>query len=125
LLQITPQMRIFLAVEPVDFRRQIDGLAAVCRGELGEDPFSGALFVFRSRRGHAIRVLVYDGQGYWLATKRLSRGRFRAWPLTESGRLRELEARELQILLWNGDPRAARAQADWRRLAPQGLRAVG
>jgi transposase len=65
MIQITPQMRILLAVEPVDFRRGIDGLAALCRQALGSDPQTGALFVFRSRRGHAIKCLTYDGQGYW------------------------------------------------------------
>ncbi len=69
MIQITPQMRIFLAIEPVDFRKGIDGLAAVCRSTLEADPFSGALFVFRNRRSTAIRVLVYDGQGFWLCAE--------------------------------------------------------
>lgn len=67
MIQITPQMRILLAVEPVDFRKGIDGLAAVCRQALAADPMSGALFVFRSRRGTALKMIVYDGQGFWLA----------------------------------------------------------
>lgn len=77
MIQITPQMRILVAVEAVDFRRGIDGLAKVCRETLGADPFSGALFVFRSRSAASIRVLAYDGGGYWLCQKRLSTGRFR------------------------------------------------
>jgi transposase len=78
--QIAPQMRILVAVEAVDFRKGIDGLARVCKDVLMADPFSGWLFVFRSRRGTAIRILVYDGQGFWLCHKRLSSGRFRYWP---------------------------------------------
>ena len=66
MIQITPQMRILLAVEPVDFRRGIDGLSRLCRESLGADPLSGTAFVFRNRRGTAVRVLVYDGQGMWL-----------------------------------------------------------
>lgn len=66
MIQITPQMRILLAVEPVDFRRGIDGLAAVCRAALGTDPLAGALFVFRSKSGKALKLLTYDGQGFWL-----------------------------------------------------------
>jgi transposase len=66
MIQIAPQMRILVAVEAVDFRKGIDGLARVCKDVLMADPFSGWLFVFRSRRGTAIRVLVYDGQGFWL-----------------------------------------------------------
>jgi hypothetical protein len=80
MLQITPQMRILVAVEAVDFRKGIDSLAELCRAKLNADPFSGCLFVFRSRRATSIKVLVYDGQGFWLATKRLSKGRFRWWP---------------------------------------------
>jgi transposase len=75
MLQITPQMRILVAVEAVDFRKGIDSLAELCRAKLNADPFSGCLFVFRSRRATSIKVLVYDGQGFWLATKRLSKGR--------------------------------------------------
>src|SRR5712691_8637490 len=83
MLQITPQMRILVAVEAVDFRKGIDSLAELCRAKLNADPFSGCLFVFRSRRATSIKVLVYDGQGFWLATKRLSKGRFRWWPQGE------------------------------------------
>jgi transposase len=74
-IQITPQMRILVAIEPVDGRKGIDSLARLCQDKLQADPFSGCLFVFRSRRG-SIRILVYDGQGFWLAQKRLSQGRF-------------------------------------------------
>ena len=86
MLQITPQMRILVAVEAVDFRKGIDSLAELCRAKLHADPFSGCLFVFRSRRATSIKVLVYDGQGFWLAAKRLSKGRFRWWPQGEDRR---------------------------------------
>ena len=69
MIQITPQMRILLAVAPADFRKGIDGLAGVCRRVLGSDPFSGYVFVFRNRRATAIKILVYDGQGFWLCQK--------------------------------------------------------
>jgi transposase len=86
-IQITPQMRILVAIEAVDGRRGIDALAQVCREKLNSDPFSGWLFIFRNRSARAIRILAYDGQGFWLATKRLSKGRFRWWPPgTEAGR---------------------------------------
>jgi transposase len=69
-IQITPQMRILVAIEAVDGRKGIDSLARLCPEKLQADPFSGGLFVFRSRRGTSIRILVYDGQGFWLAQKR-------------------------------------------------------
>ena len=80
MIQVTPQMRILVAVEPADFRRGIDGLARLCREVLEADPFSGTVFVFRNRRATSVKVLAYDGQGFWLAQKRLSTGRFRFWP---------------------------------------------
>ena len=92
MIQITPQMRILVGVEAIDFRKGIDGLARVCQEVLAADPFSGWLCVFRNRRQTALRILVYDGQGFWLAHKRLSRGRFRrgptsATPATTLGRI--------------------------------------
>ena len=83
MIQITPQMRIFVALEAIDFRKGIDGLAAACRGSLQHDPFSGTLFIFRNRQRNALKILVYDGQGFWLFTKRLSKGKFHWWPKHE------------------------------------------
>ncbi len=60
MLQLTPQSRVFLACKPADFRCGIDGLAALCRQQLGEDPLGGAIFVFRNRRGTALKLLAYD-----------------------------------------------------------------
>ena len=80
MIQITPQMKILVAIEAVDGRKGIDSLARLCQEKLQADPFSGCLFLFRSRRGTSIRILVYDGQGFWLAQKRLSKGRFIWWP---------------------------------------------
>ena len=59
MIQITPQMRILVAVEAVDFRKGIDGLVGICRGTLKMDPFGGYLFVFRNRLGTSIKVLCY------------------------------------------------------------------
>ena len=119
MIQITPHMRIFVAIESVDFRQGIDGLANVCKAKLGADPFSGALFVFRSRSRRSIRVLAYDSQGFWLCTKRLSSGRFRWWPSHPAGTApctasARLLAHELQVLICAGDPRGAKVPEGWR-----------
>ena len=105
MIQVTPQIRILVAVEAIDGRKGIDALAQLCREKLQTDPFSGYLFIFRTRRGTAIRVLQYDGQGFWLATKRLSKGRFRWWP-TGAEPLRTLRAHQAQLLLAAGNPDA-------------------
>jgi transposase len=118
MMQLTPQMRILVAVEPVDFRRGIDGLCGLCRTTLASDPFAGTVFVFRSRRGTAIKVLAYDGQGFWLCQKRLSKGRFRYWPTAAGAVKRELLADELAVLLAGGDPAVTRAAPRWRPLTP-------
>ena len=60
MIQVAPQMRILVAIEAVDLRKGIDGLAQLCREKLGADPFSGCLFIFRSRRATAIKVLAFD-----------------------------------------------------------------
>jgi transposase len=116
MMAITPQMRVLVCVAAVDFRKGIDGLAQTCRDALSSDPFSGVLFVFRNRRATAVKVLVYDGQGFWLCQKRLSEGRFRHWPGEDGVVERELMAHELQVLLAGGDAEAARGAPVWRRL---------
>lgn len=117
MIQVTPQMRVLVAVEPVDFRRGIDGLARQCRAALGEEPFSGTVFVFRNRQRTALKLLVYDGQGFWLCHKRLSTGRFRWWPTCADAASAPLQAHELQVLLSGGDPTATRAAPVWRKVA--------
>lgn len=116
MLQLTPQSRLLLARAPVDFRKGIDGLAAGCRQTLEQNPLDGALYVFRNRAGTTLKLLCYDGQGYWLCTKRFSRGRLQWWPGATGATMR-LAARELQVLLWNGSPERAAMAADWRQVA--------
>lgn len=115
MIQISAQMRVLVAIEPVDGRKGIDSLARLCQDQLAEDPFSGCVFVFRSRGGSAIRLLAYDGQGYWLAQKRLSKGRFLWWPEADKP-AQALEAYEAQLLMAAGDVSRVRAAPMWRRV---------
>jgi transposase len=114
MIQVTPQMRVLLAVHPVDFRAGIDGLVRKCRQVLGEDAYSGTVFVFCNRGRTAVKILVYDGQGFWLCHKRLSQGRFSSWPTRPDLQALGLQAHELQVLLRGGDPRLAKGAPDWR-----------
>ncbi len=115
MIQVTAQMRVLVAIEPVDGRKGIDSLARLCHDKLAEDPFSGCVFVFRSRSGTSIRLLTYDGQGYWLAQKRLSKGRFQWWPEADQA-AKPLEAYEVQLLMAAGDVSRVRAAPMWRRV---------
>ena len=116
MMQRTPHSRIFVATEPVDFRKGIDGLGAVCRQRLGDNPLEGAVYVFRNRAGTALTLLLYDGQGYGMMLKRRSQGRFAWWPNSADARV-PLSARELIILIWHGYPDRAQMAQDWRRVA--------
>lgn len=118
MIQITPHMRIMLAVEPADFRKGIDGLAGICKRALKKDPFSGTLFIFRNKKGTSIKILLYDGQGFWLCQKRLSSGRFTWWPGLGDEKLKELAVHELQLLLWNGNPTASTVGGMWKKIVP-------
>jgi len=116
MLQVTPQTRIYLAVEPVDFRKGIDGLAFICRQKLEQDPFSGSLFLFRNRLGTSLKALIYDSRGFWICQKRFSKGRLKFWPVSLEAS-KSLSMSELQILLWNGNPTTAQIAPIWRKVA--------
>jgi transposase len=116
MMAVMPQMRVLVAVEPIDMRKGIDGLVAVCRQRLQAEPMDGTLFVFCSRRGHTLKILVYDGQGFWLCQKRLSQGRFKWWASEAEPATRRLDAHQLQVLLWNGDPVRTQVGPMWKPL---------
>lgn len=79
MMHMTCDTRILVAVEPADFRKGIDGFVALCQSALAQDPRSGTRFVFTNRSRTQVRILTYDGTGFWLMTKRLSKGRFSHW----------------------------------------------
>jgi transposase len=124
MIQLLPQLKIFLAYQPVDFRKGIDGLVSLCRNELEADPYDGSAFVFRNRRGTALRILTFDGHGFWLCIRRFSRGTLQWWPIpTSDSRLHPLQAHQLSVLLYNGLPERASFLPPWREL-PQHLQAA-
>jgi len=123
MLQVTPHMKILVCINPVDFRKGIDSLARLCKDVLGQDPFSGSVFAFRNRRATALKVLIYDGQGFWLCQKRLSEGKFHWWPTGEETAT-EIAAHQLQILISAGNPDRTGAPPDWRPLSERATRTV-
>ena len=90
-------LRIYIATRPVDFRKGMDGLAALAQAQLRLDPFSGAVLVFRAKRADRVKILVFDGTGLCLYSNRLEAGRFR-WPSPAEGTVR-LTAAQLTTLL--------------------------
>jgi transposase len=77
MLQLPAHVRIYLATEPCDMRRQFDGLSALVRSGMNRDPESGDLYIFRNRRGDMIKALFCDRHGACMLAKRLSKGTFR------------------------------------------------
>lgn len=113
MLQITPQHRLLLAVEPIDFRKGICGLKAQCQQKLLCDPFSGTIFAFTNRGRTSVKLFVYDASGFWLCQKRFSKGRLAWWPSSTRSTV-SFRSSELQILLAQGDPMKAAIPKDWR-----------
>lgn len=120
MIQLTNHMRLLVATTPLDMRKGIDGIAALCRSVYMENPMSGAVFLFRSRAGKHLRILMYDGQGYWICTKRLSVGKFPVWQARDhNALLSEIQACEAQVWLSAGDPRFTRPRSPWKRIEPR------
>lgn len=103
MIHLTADTQILLATKSADFRCGIDGFVAICRRALASDPRSGALFVFINRSKTMVRSLSYDGTGFWLMTKRLSKGKFQSWPKSNEI-LSPVAAKQLRALLSGGDP---------------------
>lgn len=101
MILLTHKSPILLGVAPSDFRKGIDGFVAQCRNTLEQDPSDGTIFIFINRARTMIRALSYDGTGYWLMTKRLSRGKFTGWPTGQEA-LSPASARQLRLLISDG-----------------------
>jgi transposase len=111
MMQLTPQHRLFVQVSPIDFRKGIDALVGFCRSKLQQDPFSGAIFAFRNQKGTAVKLLTYDGTGFWLMQKRFSQSTLRYWPKSTD---EPIGATTLMVILHQGQP--GTMQSSWRAL---------
>lgn len=98
MIHLTEQSKILFSASPVDFRKQIDGLVSLCQYHLQQQPRSGTLFVFINKSKTMLRILCYDQNGYWLATKRLSKGRY-SYGVSKTDNLQSLQAHELMRIL--------------------------
>lgn len=120
MMQLTPQTQLFLSIRSTDFRKGIDALIALCQQQLEYDPYSGVIFIFTNRRRTAIKLLAYDGNGFWLCLKRFSQGTLKWWPSKNTEALTyHITATELTILMNQGDPGQSSLGEPWRRLKSQ------
>lgn len=104
MIQVAPGTKVYLACRPVSMRYGFDGLAAQVKQILAADPFSGAIFIFRSKRADYLKILYWDGSGLCLFAKRLEHGRFVWPPIVDGGMV--LTPAQLALLL---------EAMDWRR----------
>ncbi len=110
-------MKILCAVEPVDFRKGIDGLAAICRRHLETGPFSGCMFVFGNKSGTAIKILDYDGAGILALPEAAVAGRVRPAARKVGRRRQAADTHRPSLLIYNGDPDKVAAQPPWRKIS--------
>lgn len=113
MIALNAQSKVYVAIEPVDFRNGILGLKSKVKDYLRQVPESGTFFLFRNKKNNSIKVLVYDGQGFWLLMKRLSKGKFPWWPQTIQ-RGAELDYKKLQLII-NAATEVSFSE-DWKRL---------
>ena len=115
MITLSPNDQIFLCRDPIDFRKQINGLISLTQSILEQNPYSQKYFAFTNKRNNSVKILHYDGQGYWLHQKRLSKGKFK-WPKGDQEKI-SLSSTELQILLMNGDYLRAQLAGPWKKIA--------
>jgi transposase len=115
-LTLPPSVQIFVAINPCDMRKQMDGLVLLVQQVLRGEPRSGHLYVFLSKRGSHARILFWDRNGYVTVTKRLERGTFRLPWSQETAADRthmQIEAAELALILEGIDLRGAKRRPRW------------
>lgn len=97
MLSIPPTVPIFLYAEPTDMRKSFDGLSGIVRGEFAADPLDGSLFLFINRRRDRLKILHWDGTGYWLYYKLLEAGTFEV--IASEGKYKQIDSTQLAMLL--------------------------
>lgn len=113
MIQITAQTKVYVAVKPIDFRNGITGLKRICKDFLLKQSDSGTLFVFRNKKTNCIKILCYDGQGFWLMMKRLSKGKYPWWPQSIN-KGTDIDYKQLQQII--NAAIEAEFSEDWKKL---------
>lgn len=114
MIQVSPGATIHLVGEPIKMNSRLKGTLGICRDILNLEPMNGGYVVFRNASGDRLRILFYDGDGWWLCEKIFSSGRLRYW--SECTGVSEITARELAVLLWRGSPAGAKFPEFWKKV---------
>jgi transposase len=114
MLQFSSASKIYFAKKSIDFRCGIESLSGYCTNTLLKSPMCGAYFVFRNKSGNQVKILHYDGVGFYLCLRRFSKGRISWWPDNREDCV--MEPRELSLLLLGGSPQNALLPPYWKKV---------
>jgi len=113
MLSVSSSVSIFLYTEPTDMRKSFDGLSGIVRSEFAADPTDGSLFLFINRRRDRLKILHWDGAGYWLYYRLLEAGTFETIP--SNGPCAQLDSTQLAMLLGGVSLATAKHRKRYRR----------
>lgn len=116
MIQVSPGANILVINNAVSFSCRLRGMLALCRDVLQVEPMDGGYFVFRNRAGTMLRIIFYDGDGFWMCEKIFSFGRVKCWFGDGKNGLTSISARDLAVLIWHGDPLGANFAPYWKKL---------
>jgi hypothetical protein len=115
MITIKDNQKVFVAIEPVDFRQGIDRLKQYCKSTIQRSPESGAMFIFKNKRNISIKILMYDGEAFWLYMRRLSKGKIPWWPI-KGKTYRSITKDELLKLISPQVTTGEVHSTDWKKL---------
>jgi len=115
MIQMSPQTRIMVAIEPINFQKRMDGTAGICRALFERDPFDGVIYVFRNRRATMIRLYFFDGLVEWCCDLRIAKGKFPHWP-EDRQPLTGIKAHELILLIKGANPTTTKVLPEWKKM---------
>ena len=115
MIQLSAGSKVLLGITPLDFRRGIDSICRIVRSDFEQEPKAGAIYAFVNKRSTQIRIISYDGSGFWLCTKRLSKGSF-WWPKTKDEKVKPSQAKDLMMILKGQNPSGDGIYGDFRKV---------
>jgi len=115
MIQMTSQTQIMAAIQPINFRKRMDGTAGICRAQFERDPYDGVIYAFRNKRSTMIRLYFFDGLVEWCCDLRIAKGKFPYWPKDKKP-LTGIKAHELILLIKGANPERAKVLPEWKRI---------